>query len=151
MIELPDELPDKLSALIRVAVKDVETHVAKGGKIDMGTWINHENGVCYACLAGCVMLYSMNIPAPINCEGPSPRNLVVSGEIPQAVAIKLSDLNFIRAGFLPTHVFDMIMDIDAASTLQNDLRIRQWKNRAPVEVNIKRMLEVATLLEAQGL
>jgi hypothetical protein len=52
-----DPLPDTLSGLIRVALKDLRTvEASKAYKVDMDRWHTPEaNGVCHVCMAGAVM------------------------------------------------------------------------------------------------
>lgn len=66
-------LPDKLSALIRVAVKDMQAAVAAGHLIDMDYWIEPlgdwrgdklvPSGKCTVCMAGSVMLNTLGASA----------------------------------------------------------------------------------------
>lgn len=49
-------LPDKASELILVALEDLEkAEQAPGVAVDMATWHTPHDGVCYVCLAGCVL------------------------------------------------------------------------------------------------
>jgi hypothetical protein len=52
------QLPDKPSALIRVALEDLDKAIAKGHTINMGWWVspNGDGKTCEVCLAGAVML-----------------------------------------------------------------------------------------------
>jgi hypothetical protein len=58
------QLPDKLSALLRLAVE----HTKRGAKdpevtLYMWSWLRRDDdsGPCYACMAGCVMRYGLGI------------------------------------------------------------------------------------------
>jgi len=56
------ELPDTLSALIRVAVRDTKRGSRDPGVVlDMSEWVAGRGGACAACMAGCVMLYSLGV------------------------------------------------------------------------------------------
>ena len=64
----PTTLPDKPSALIRVALADLrKVERDKRYKVDMANW--HEPGVdvCYVCLAGAVMAKSIRIDPKASC------------------------------------------------------------------------------------
>jgi hypothetical protein len=57
------ELPDKLSELIRVAVKDLEACRADPAYvIDMFDWHLPRGGVCHVCLAGAVFAKTCGAP-----------------------------------------------------------------------------------------
>jgi len=56
-------LPDKLSALIRLAIKDLELcEQTPGVVISMGYWYAKKETTCYVCLAGAVMMQTLQLP-----------------------------------------------------------------------------------------
>jgi hypothetical protein len=62
----PNPLPDKMSALIRLALADLE----KAEKdpyhlIRMHSWHEYEAGYCHVCLAGAVMAGTLKVPASL--------------------------------------------------------------------------------------
>lgn len=91
---VPEILPDKPSAMIRLAIADMKALMERKDlkyKIDMNTW--HENdgrGTCYVCLAGSVMANTLKVPHEEDIEPFDLSN-------PQ-VADKLRALNEFRKG-----------------------------------------------------
>lgn len=61
--EMSCVLPDKPSALIRLALSDMEKTVARGIKINMTSWIDFddEKTVCGVCFAGAVLLETCGV------------------------------------------------------------------------------------------
>jgi hypothetical protein len=57
-------LPNKLSALLRVAVEDSKKLARrKGFKLNMSTWVRMEaSGQCAVCMAGAVMVSRFGVP-----------------------------------------------------------------------------------------
>ena len=85
-------LPDKLSALIRVAVADLEKCERDENYIvDMDYWHIYRNNKCLVCLAGAVMAKSCNIPTTMDC---SPFSFTII----RSEANKLSALDSVRIG-----------------------------------------------------
>lgn len=57
------KLPSKPSALIRVALKDLEkAERSRAYSIDMLTWHDASGDRCTVCMAGAVMAYSLGVP-----------------------------------------------------------------------------------------
>lgn len=83
-------LPDKLSKLVVLALRDLEL-VEKQPEtyvVDMGKW-HDPNSHCTVCLAGAVMAMTLK---------ESPKQFTTPSEYPRVVAAKLSALNFLRCG-----------------------------------------------------
>ncbi len=56
-------LPNKLSALLRLAVGDAQKCEGDSNYVlDMGTWHNFKYGKCHVCLAGAVMAQTLEVP-----------------------------------------------------------------------------------------
>lgn len=78
-----NKLPNKLSDLLRLAVRDAQACEADPKyKLEMETWHcpSHDGRVCFVCMAGAVMAKTQGIPA---------ERLVVT---PDAVLFKYIDL-----------------------------------------------------------
>lgn len=62
------KLPDKPSALIRLALRDLEkTERSRSYKVAMHTW-HESNGHCTVCFAGAVMAQTLNIPKNMDMD-----------------------------------------------------------------------------------
>jgi hypothetical protein len=62
------KLPDKPSALIRLALRDLEKcERSKRYGINMAEW-HKPNGVCEVCLAGAVMAKTLSVPANVHLD-----------------------------------------------------------------------------------
>lgn len=84
------KLPDKPSALIRLALRDLaKVERSKNYRVHMSTWHDGTGGVCAVCLAGAVMAKSLNCN---RAEYLLPSNL------PYPLNSKLGALNFFRIG-----------------------------------------------------
>jgi len=62
---IPDDLPNSASALIRLAIKDLEEcESSQTYVVDMSEWYRPDDNsrVCYVCLAGAVMAKSLHLP-----------------------------------------------------------------------------------------
>jgi hypothetical protein len=66
-----NQLPDKPSELIRLAVKDMQLCEADPRyKLDMRSWHRPVEGACHVCMAGAVMAQTLTLSPyiPINCS-----------------------------------------------------------------------------------
>lgn len=56
------KLPDKLSALLRLAVKDAQAvEKLPGYKLDMNSWYEVDGDQCFVCMAGAVMTCTLGV------------------------------------------------------------------------------------------
>ncbi len=90
------ELPDKLSDLLDLAVKDSQ----KCEKDDfyqlfMNAWHMYDGGICYVCMAGSVLAQTMGVPFNQTIE---------PTKLPLDVMDKLGDINSVRMGSVPGSV-----------------------------------------------
>lgn len=134
-----------LSALIRIAVKDLETNVKNGAKVDMADW-GRRNGECTGCFAGhCIMPYAKGIESFIN------RNRYA-----RDIALAL---NCVRSGHLYSAVEYLYSDItdDDYKRIYNIKRkswVQSWGTYDYIgneERFSKSMLKIADALEKIGL
>lgn len=87
------QLPDRLSDLLELALRDLEKAEADPGvNVNMDWWLWKEQGQCFACLAGCVMRYSLSLQPSF--EMPS----LVPSET--EFGTHLLALNYLRSGEL---------------------------------------------------
>ncbi len=86
---MSDKLPNSLSGLIRVALRDLAKVEAQPRKykVDMSTWHSWSQGKCSVCFAGAVMACTMGV-APTDYVRPT---WFDEGD-------KLSALNLLRCG-----------------------------------------------------
>jgi hypothetical protein len=137
-------LPDKLSELIRVAVKDIQQcMIDPAYKINMGTWHSPitGSGVCMVCLGGSVLAQTLKVPpssytAPFHWDADTQR--------------KLEFLDGIRGGsFWPP--INLVVGVDIISLR---LRLKREFDRlmlSDMSVNIDYYLWAADQLKAEGL
>lgn len=90
------KLPTKPSALITLALKDLELcEKSKSYKINMGLWFRRLGKVtCSVCLAGAVMAKTLKIKKPTICQESSPGNCRDRVHINS-----LLSLNYFRTGY----------------------------------------------------
>lgn len=95
-------LPDKLSALICIALKDLrKAERSKDYKVDMSMW-HAPNGVCRVCLAGAVMAFSLRMPKNVDFLNTlAPSSLFDNVETNN----KLFALNHLRVGQVSSALF----------------------------------------------
>lgn len=85
-----NKLPDKLSALIRMALADLgKVERSKKYKVDMQVWHQPREGVCAVCLAGAVIAKEL---------GANPDEYVVPLEYSKKISNKLFALEYARLG-----------------------------------------------------
>ena len=85
-------LPDRPSELLRVALDDLRKCEADPRfKIDMSQWVMPQDGVCYVCLAGSVMIQELGASPKIGC---------LPSHFSEEVSDKLDALNEFRMGFI---------------------------------------------------
>lgn len=66
-----EQLPNKLSALLRIAVEDAQKiEKTPGYRLDMGTWHTPSGTapVCRVCMAGAVMVARLDVPDEVGSE-----------------------------------------------------------------------------------
>ncbi len=92
------QLPDKVHELLRVALDDLdEVKKLPNVKADMRHWVMPcDDGTCHVCLAGAVMLNSLDCPIP-KADGYSPLNMIQNN---QGLIDKLYALDDLRSGYL---------------------------------------------------
>lgn len=64
---LSDDLPEKMSDLLEVALGDFEM-CRRRYTVDMSYWLTNQTGRCTVCLAGAVMLETLKVKIPENEE-----------------------------------------------------------------------------------
>lgn len=89
-----NKLPDTLSDLLEMAVKDCQTVTAKDGYVeDMSVWHDpREDGTCHVCMAGSVMSQQMALPVTQQVRT---NNI---DDLPKDVAHKLFAIDLMRVG-----------------------------------------------------
>lgn len=93
-------LPVMPSALLQLAMDDFERAVADPGiRIDMDSWMvrDEEEGICYVCLAGCVMLQTLNL----NRENPF---LILEQDVSRDVSWRMRAIDEFRQGYVKNGV-----------------------------------------------
>lgn len=96
-------LPDKPSALIRVALCDLrKVEQDPKFRVDMTRWMYRDNVVCYVCLAGAVMAQSLGIMGMVSEELTPIETFILDAE-----SDKLRALNEFRAGRVNSGLFVM--------------------------------------------
>lgn len=132
------KLPDKPSALIRVALRDLEKcERSRQYRIDMSTW-HRPNGQCSVCLAGAVMSQTMQVPASKKIGPYDFKN--------QNIRAKLFALNAFRGGF----VGDGLTDMGIENPLLTQTANVTSYNRDPIQFKSD-MRRLASLLSKAGL
>lgn len=87
------ELPDKLSDLLDLAVKDCKICEKDDYYVlNMNSWHMYDGGLCYVCMAGAVMAQTMGVPFNHTTE---------MKEMPDEIYKKLSHINTMRIGSIP--------------------------------------------------
>lgn len=91
-----DTLPDKLSDLIEVALRDLESvENDQNYTVDMHLWQSPNYGTCHVCLAGSVLAKTLKVPKG---RGISPAELYTRNT---PLARKLFALNAVRTAHVP--------------------------------------------------
>lgn len=131
------KLPDKPSALIRVALRDLEAcEKDPRYEIEMDYW-HQANGVCKVCLAGSVMAKSLGAP---------PDKSLGSYDFDEDG--KLVALDYFRLGWIKDGLYQMTGG-PVPTSLRKDRRIASYSDDP---ADFKRdMNALADELEAQGL
>lgn len=130
------KLPDKPSALIRLALRDLEKcEQSKNYQIEMGAW--HEpNGKCSVCLAGAVMAQSL--------YGERSKAFIPSDFGPNE--LKLRALDDFRCGYINEAFMQLGMKHPG---LPEYFEVAQYRGN-PQKFK-KNMRQLATLLAKEGL
>lgn len=143
-------LPDKLSELIEVALKDyIEVkRKKKTYRISMGVWHQpvwtgtEDKSICAVCLAGCVMANTFNISNKLSV---SP-GMMLDFTNDKQVDMKLRALDSVRVGYVATALRWIGFNPD-------NISIPEFKN--PCGDNlisfIPRMRKIVKWLKSQGL
>lgn len=93
--KLSVNLPDKLSDLLELAVKDAQAVKAKGYTLNMGYWKRYERGKsCSVCMAGAVLVQRGKVPKSKDLAGRDKVNAYVD----PIVMKKLDLINDMRTG-----------------------------------------------------
>jgi hypothetical protein len=147
---MTEKLPNKLSALIRVAIKDLR-QAARDPiyKLDMARWHqpSNEPGKCCVCMAGAVMAFSLGI---------SPRRSLEPQNFPDTTYAKLRALNLVRTGYLfgALSQLGLIYSVSKKSVLDEAsslIRHATLTTSVPGLAPAKVYLKVAEMLESVGL
>lgn len=136
----PPKLPDTPSALIRLALLDLEKcEKSKRYEVNMGEW-HTPNGVCKVCLAGSVMAQTMHC---------SPQKLLVPNSefFDRDTYTKLSALNEFRTGSIEFGFYDI--GIDKPDSIPNDMDVADY-HLGPTRFK-RDMRKLATMLAKEGL
>lgn len=100
------KLPDKLSDLLELAIKDcMRVSRRKNHALEMGTWlrITDDGKSCSACMAGAVMLCELKETEQKLRE----ERYVCPGDYSDDVERKLLAINYLRSGDLQMAVFSI--------------------------------------------
>lgn len=94
MKKISDKLPDKPSALIQVALRDLAAveRQPKRFRVCMAFWNNYHEKRCDVCLAGAVMVQTLNTRASTVEPALGPN------DFPTGIARKLHALEYFRNG-----------------------------------------------------
>lgn len=139
MKKQPIKLPDKPSALIRLALRDLEKcERSKKFTIDMSTWFE-PNGTCRVCLAGSVMAQSLK------CSTAHELVPCMTDIGDRDLCDKLDALNEFRCGA----VADALDVMEAEPASFSSFEVCPYESSG---TKFKRdMLKLATLLAKEGL
>lgn len=142
MEQIKDTLPDKLSALIRVAVGDMRKAQAMPEvyKIVMNHWHDPINGKCQVCMAGSALAFSVGI---------SPNISTPWVDIPRSLDRKTEALNCVRNGYISEALEFIGVDYEEAKEWQ-DRDVADW-DTSNSEPFYSDMEIIAAELEAAGL
>jgi hypothetical protein len=137
-----NELPDKPSELIRVALADLEKcKLDPRYSIDMLSWHQFDKliGVCHVCLAGAVMAKTFQCH-PELCVNPY--------NFPREIASKLHALNAFRTGAI---IYGLNwLKIEIPDSIRNDLEVKSRSLSVELD-NEETAAAVADILERNGL
>lgn len=137
----PTKLPDKPSALIRLALKDLEKcERSRKYKIDMDYWYK-PNGKCKVCLAGSVMAQTMQIKSKVEIE---PCFLDDDSD-----RLKLEALNNFRVGYPRYALEDMGIRSPAVDNVPWEFSVEDY-GIDPTQFK-RDMRKLASLLAKEGL
>ncbi len=151
--EVEDTLPDKLSALVRVAVADmVRVRRRKGYKIDLDVWHDSGEGVCTVCMAGGVIAGTLKAPKDKDLS---------AFDFQDSVENKLRALNLFRSGDIDSAIAyahnTSVSGVIVQDDFESDFRVRfsrrfNWDGK--LNGNFKQFkkeaLWAADWLEARG-
>jgi hypothetical protein len=129
-------LPDKLSDLIDVALRDLDAFIAEGNIVSMeDRWLTEVGGKCIGCLAGAVMCQSLGLREVY----------VVYRDLPEHLHAKMYALDNLRLGNV-TRVFVALKRRPPSVDL--DRRITPFV-QSPTEF-VKDMKQLADDLRSHG-
>ena len=96
----PVRLPSKLSALLRLAVKDAKAvSRRKAYRLEMGSWHRPEpDGPCLVCMAGATMANTLKV---------DPRCMIEPQELDESTRNKLYAIDSARAGAFQSALWEL--------------------------------------------
>ncbi len=135
-----NELPDKPSELIKVALEDLKkVERSKKYEVNMGDW--HEpNGVCSVCFAGAVMVKTLDCNYKKSFE---------SHDFKRNIYIKLEALDGFRRGWIRMALADMHISPNRYPGLINNVSVVNYKD-SPLQFK-RDMRGIVMMLEKAGL
>lgn len=148
MLKLNTELPLKLSALARLATRDMRKALDAGAIPDMGGWLIVNDNHCYVCMAGAVMLNGL--PEPVSA---------FPNDFDDRIRQALRAIDVLRCGNVSeaTHRLNWILglddtiDINRAKMHDCDLHYKDARTKDEALALCDEMDELAERLEADGL
>lgn len=138
-------LPNKPSALLRIAVADCRKARRRGIKEDMFRWVAKTEKGCFACMAGAVMLCSLKEKIPRSI-GLCPSDNALNKD-------KLLAINALRVGELFQAIIYLGIDVPNRITIAdkyNDI-ITETYNDNKGRAHWRTYLKAADYLESVGL
>ena len=109
-----DTLPDTLSGLLRVAVKDCRKAAkTKNVKFDMGRWFDSEGAGCYVCMAGAVMRGSLGVKTASVRAYNKKGHLLTPGSFRLPIGNKLRAINALRTGDVRQAALELAQSLEA--------------------------------------
>jgi hypothetical protein len=103
-------LPDKPSALIRLALADLrKVEQDPSYEVDMNMWHvpRRSEGVCSVCLAGAVMAKTFNAPRSLDC---TPAGLATWLHLDRGTSERIASLDYFRRGHIHGGLVDFYGD-----------------------------------------
>lgn len=143
------KLPEKMSDLLELAVRDAQAAEAAGAILDMGTWYS-ANGTCRVCMAGAVLQQTIGFDRQVHIDHCDLRPVLCDQEgLDEGIITALLAIDNMRCGQAPDHfsddeqrrakpALDLIWDMNGTNRL---------KGRAPWDTYLK----AAKMLREAGL
>lgn len=150
--KMKSKLPDKPSALLLLALQDIDAMEKAGHTIDMGEWVYKDlDGKCSVCLAGAVML---NRFPEVEKTLETISGSFVPSDFPGSISLKLHALDAFRRGSL-AYAFEYLnmklpesLPEKICGAEDGYLPVMSKHNR-PGWIN--HMLDLVGILQAEGL